>query len=184
MVHRDLKPENVLIDQDGRIKLIDFGTVQVSGLQEIKSAIEEECPVGSLNYIAPEYLMGQQGASRSDIFSLGVIAYEMLCGELPYKKPQYRNQIPKNYSHWEYQPIEQKREDVPLWVDLALRKATMPSPKDRYLALSEFMQDLRIPNQQLVDKVQSVPLMERNPLLFWQALSAILFTGFLWQLLT
>ncbi len=184
MVHRDLKPENVLIDKDGRIKLIDFGTVQVSGLQEIKSAIEEECPVGSLNYIAPEYLMGQQGVFRSDIFSLGVIAYEMLCGELPYKKPLYRNQIPKNYGHWEYQPIVQKRDDVPLWVDLALRKATMPSPKDRYLALSEFMQDLRIPNQQLVDKVQSVPLMERNPLLFWQALSAILFTGFLWQLLT
>ena len=128
MVHRDLKPENVLIDKDGRIKLIDFGTVQVSGLQEIKSAIQEECPVGSLNYIAPEYLMGQQGVFRSDIFSLGVIAYEMLCGELPYKKPLYRNQIPTHYSHWKYQPIVQKRDDVPLWVDLSLRKATAPSP--------------------------------------------------------
>ena len=182
MVHRDLKPENILIDRDGIIKLIDFGTVQVSGLQEISSPLSEDCPVGSLNYIAPEYLMNQSGASRSDIFSLGVIAYEMLCGELPYKQPLYRNQIPKHYSHWRYKSINPVRANIPIWLDLALKKATAPTPKDRYPVLSEFIQDLRTPNRKMVYKYQQPPLLERNPVLFWKLLSGILLTLLLWQL--
>ena len=183
MVHRDLKPENILIDKYGRIKLIDFGTVQVSGLQEIATAINEECPVGSLNYIAPEYLMGEQGAMRSDIFSLGVIVYELLCGELPFKSPLYRNQIPKGFSHWKYRPIGQVRDDIPAWVDGALKKATEPSPENRYEVLSEFCHDLRIPNSELILKKESSPLLEHNPLLFWKLLSAVLAVLLLWQLI-
>lgn len=182
MVHRDLKPENILVNQDGIVKLIDFGTVQVSGLQEIQSPLSEECPVGSLNYIAPEYLMGQPGAFRSDIFSLGVIAYEMLCGELPYKQPLYRNQIPKYYSHWQYRPISREREDIPLWLDLTLKKAAAPAPQDRYPVLSEFMQDLGTPNQQMLNQYQQPPLLERNPVLFWKLLSGLLLALLFWQL--
>ncbi len=182
MVHRDLKPENVLIDKDDRIKLIDFGTVQVRGLEEIRTALHETCPVGSMHYIAPEYLMSEQGLSRSDIFSLGVIAYEMLCDCLPYKGLLYKNQVPSNYGHWQYQSISDKRDDLPPRVDLALKRATAPAPKDRYQALSEFLTDLRVPNQQLSTRVTHVTLMERNPLLFWQTLCAILFALLLWQL--
>ncbi len=182
MAHRDLKPENVLIDKDGIAKLIDFGTVQVSGLQEIHSPLSEECPVGSLNYIAPEYLMNQPGAFRSDIFSLGVIAYEMLCGQLPYKPPLYRNQIPTHYSHWQYRPISQVRKDIPVWLDLTLKKAAAPAPQNRYPALSEFIQDLSTPNQQMIYEYQQPPLLERNPVLFWKLLSGILLALLFWQL--
>ncbi len=174
MIHRDLKPENIMITSEDQIKLIDFGTVQVSGLQEIISPLNEECPVGSVNYIAPEYLMHEQGLFRSDIFSLGVITYEMLCGKLPYKQSAYKNSIPKHYSQWRYIRVSEYRKDIPVWVDAALKKATAPSPKNRYAALSEFIQDMRVPNQTEARKLESSPLIERNTTRFWQLLCLIL----------
>ncbi len=180
MVHRDLKPENIMIDKDDCIKLIDFGTIQVNGLSEISNIIEEEAPVGSVNYIAPEYLMGQTGEYRSDIFSLGVIAYEMLCSELPYKPSLYKNHIPKHYSHWQYRDISEYRQDIPTWLNGALKKSCAANPKDRYMALSEFNHDLKTPNNQLHSK-QNIPLIERNPVLFWQSLSLLFFISLVVQ---
>lgn len=175
MIHRDLKPENIMITSEDQIKLIDFGTVQVSGLQEIVSPLNEECPVGSINYIAPEYLMNESGMFRSDIFSLGVIAYEMLCGQLPYKQPRHKNDLPKQYDRWRYIPISQRRNEIPLWVEAALKNATSPHPTNRYSALSEFIHDMRVPNQAEVRKLKKAPLIERNPIRFWKTLCLILF---------
>ena len=67
------------------------------------------------------------------------------------------------------------RPDLPVWVDLCLRKATAPSPTERYQVLSEFMHDLRVPNQQMLSQQDQAPLLERNPLLFWKLLSGLLF---------
>lgn len=182
MVHRDLKPENVMIDNNNRIKLIDFGTVQVSSLQEICSPIQEACPVGSLNYIAPEYLLGQKGESRSDIFSLGVLVYEMLSGELPFKPRAYKNSVPRHYSQWNYIPIAMRRSDIPLWVDLALKGAVAPDPRDRCQALSEFTHDLRVPNKAHLQRQDQAPLIERDPLRFWKFLSLSLFILLGWSI--
>ncbi|MBE9539112.1 MAG: bifunctional protein-serine/threonine kinase/phosphatase, partial [Proteobacteria bacterium] len=153
MLYRALKPEDVLIDKDGRAKLINFGTVQVSGLAAIKPFAPDAGNDSSNSYKAPEYLRGDQGTFRSDIFSLGVIAYEMLCGELPCKTSR----------RWQYRSIRQHREDIPLWIDAALKKATAPSPKERYPALSELCQDLRTPNKSLASQLEHAPLLERNP---------------------
>ena len=178
MLHRELKPEDVLIDKDGRIKLINFGAVQVNGLKTIRPNSSETI---AENYKAPEYLAGEPGVSRSDIFSLGVIAYEMLCGALPRKTRGRLNQGPKKTGHWKYVSIRAQREDIPAWIDAALKKATAGSPKERYPALSEFCQDLRTPNKSLVAKLEHAPLMERNPLLFWQLSSAILVSALVWM---
>lgn len=86
MVHQDLKPENIMLTVDGTIKILDFGTVLVAGSNEIISPLDKSIPQGSVNYIAPEYLMGESGNSQSDLFSLAVIVYEMLTGKLPYKE--------------------------------------------------------------------------------------------------
>jgi len=163
MLHRELTPEDVLIDKDGRIKLINFGAVQMSGLHSLP-------PAAASNYHAPEYLRAEQGAFRSDIFSLGVIAYEMLCGKLPYRIS----------GQWQYQSIRQQRTDIPAWIDAALKKATAPSPKERYPALSELCQDLRTPNESLTARLEHAPLIERNPLLFWQLSSAFLIATLIW----
>lgn len=174
MVHRDLKPENVTIDKNEQIKLIDFGTVQVSGLNEISSPLSEECPVGSVDYIAPEYLMGQRGTYRSDLFSLGVIVYEMSTGTLPFKLSNTHRQTPKNFGAWQYRSAQEYRPDLPLWLDLSLEKATSPHPTKRYSALSEFYTDLCTPNQTMVNKRVHSPFLERDPVRLWKMVSALL----------
>ena len=78
MVHQDLKPENIMLTVDGKVKILDFGTVLIAGSQGNEFAAGQNRSWGSVNYIAPEYLMGLSGTMRSDLFSLGVIVYEML----------------------------------------------------------------------------------------------------------
>jgi len=172
MVHRDLKPENVMLDEKGLVHLIDFGTVQVDGLDELGSLIDEDVPVGSVNYIAPEYLRGGKGTYQSDLFSLAVMVYEMITGELPHKIPAAQLRQPQSVHSWRYVSLRQHRDDLPLWIDLTLKKACSEAPSERYMALSEFMQDLCTPNQQLLSSHAQAPLLQKNPLLFWQCMSA------------
>ncbi|MAY14374.1 MAG: serine/threonine protein kinase [Oceanospirillaceae bacterium] len=178
MVHRDLKPENVLVDRDGGIKLIDFGTVQVRGLAEINSAVKEECPQGSVNYIAPETVLGTTGlhnaSHQSDLFSLGVMVYELFSGAQPFSMDQVHRRGAKSFSQWRYTSLLQHRPDLPLWLDLCIQKACEPNPAERYQAYSEFWTDLHQPNASLQRQYRQKPLLERNPLRFWQILSGLL----------
>jgi serine/threonine protein phosphatase PrpC len=76
MLHQDLKPENIMIDRSGTVKIIDFGSVKIAGISEITPLDRQEDNVlGTLNYTAPEYHLGQRGTVKSDLFSLGVIVY-------------------------------------------------------------------------------------------------------------
>ena len=173
MVHRDLKPENVMIDRDGAAKIIDFGTAYVQGFDELSLAVRETYPVGSVGYVAPECLRGQPASHAADIYALGVVAYEMLTGALPYKKPLARDA--SAYLGRPYMPLRQAgRADLPKWIDLALAKAVAENPANRYEAMSELTTDLKRPNPELVRHAESAPLLEKNPTLFWQLASALL----------
>lgn len=175
MVHRDLKPENIMITPDGEIKLIDFGTVKVKGLNEISSPLKDGVPVGSVDYIAPEYLLQGADDFRSDIFSLGVMVYEMLSGRLPYQMSHAHRRMPSDLSEWQYQPIREHKKAIPEWIDSAIKKAVSPSIAKRYDAFSEFLNDLHQPNHQLVEYYKKSPLIERNPVMVWQGVSLVLF---------
>ncbi|WP_026970905.1 bifunctional protein-serine/threonine kinase/phosphatase [Aliagarivorans marinus] len=177
MVHRDLKPENVIIDRFGQVKIIDFGTVWAEGLDEIKSVINDNVPVGSVDYIAPEYLMGARGDFKSDMFSLGILCYEMLGGKTPFNTSNFRNAMPKSYNAWKYQALSEKRPDLPKWFDLTLEKACSPNPNERQQAFSEFTQDLKNPNPSLTARYQNAPLMQRHPTKFWQIAAALSLLG-------
>lgn len=177
LVHRDLKPDNIMIDTYGKVTLIDYGTVLIASLEENNSNIKESVPQGSLNYIAPETLLTLHADHKSDLFSLGVIAYEMLCGSLPYK-PMIRAEVNfDDYSAFQYKSITHIRKDLPLWCDLALKKATQANPALRYQAFSEFYADLSKPNVNALQEYKSQPIMQRNPIQFWQGMSAILFAA-------
>ena len=175
MVHRDIKPENIMITPKGEVKLIDFGAVLAAALAEIDPLAEDTTPLGAVNYIAPEYLLAQQSDHRSDLFSLAVVCYEMLSGQLPFGSAVQQNNKAKNISDWDYISLRKHRSDLPQWLDLALGKALKANPDHRYQAFSEFLLDISQPNYSMLKAVQNQPLIERNPLLLYQIVCIIQF---------
>jgi serine/threonine protein phosphatase PrpC len=168
MLHQDLRPDNVMIDRTGTAKIIDFGSTSISGIAD--DALEI---LGTAQYTAPEYFLGEGGTSKSDIFSLGVIAYQMLTGRLPYGAQIAKTRTRAQQRKLKYRPAMDGNREVAGWIDGALQKATHPDPGKRYDELSEFMFDLRHPNKNFIDKPVQ-PLLQRNPLLFWKVATAIL----------
>lgn len=183
MVHQDIKPENIMIDSTGCVKILDFGTVLIAGADELISPLDKSVPQGSVNYVAPEYLMGEVGTFKSDLFSLAVVVYEMLTGSLPFAEKTVKQVELKSYSEMRYIPANHPRRDLPLWVEACLRKALQPNPRYRYDALSEFLQDLTVPNTKLEASVARQPLIEKNPVVLWQVLALALLVLNLIQLL-
>jgi serine/threonine protein kinase len=135
-------------------------------------------PLGPRNTRLPNILLGEGGSPRSDIFSLGVIAYQMLTGRLPYGTRVAQTRTRAQQKKLRYRSALDENREIPAWVDGALKKAVHPDPHHRYDDLSEFMFDLRHPNKKFLE-TSSRPLIERDPLRFWKGLSAILFVLFL-----
>ncbi len=172
MIHQDIKPDNVIIDKSNTLVIIDFGSTKVAGLAEIQSVVEHNNIVGTANYSAPEYFKGEQGTNRSDIYSLGVIAYEMFSNKLPYGEISPERAPKKKFT---YTSVREYNPQVPEWVDLAIRKAVHPNPDKRYSLLSEFITDLSKPNSELISSNKAEPLIERNPIAFWKTIALIEF---------
>jgi eukaryotic-like serine/threonine-protein kinase len=170
IIHRDLKPDNVMIDQHGFVKIIDFGSAHAAGLDEMAPAIERPQLVGTVDYTAPESHLGEPPTNRADIYSLGVITYELLTGRLPYGKGFASR---RDVTRLSYAPVRQWRDDVPVWMDAALEKAVHKSPPQRTEALSALVEDLRRPNQDLGSN-RPRPLFERNPVAYWRAAALVL----------
>lgn len=173
MLHQDIRPDNIMIDATGTAKIIDFGSTKVAGVVETEPSAGRDDILGTVQYTAPEYFLGESGSPCSDQFSLGVIAYQMLTGKLPYgaqiAKIRTRSQLRK----LKYNPSIDDSREVPAWIEGALKRALHPNPHKRYEELSEFIFDLRHPNSSYLNSSRT-PLIERNPLLFWKCLSLIL----------
>ena len=173
MVHQDLKPDNIMIDGTGTVKILDFGATRVAGVMEIATPIEQFNLLGSAAYAAPEYFLGENGSSRSDIFSLGVIAYQMLSGKLPYGVEVAKSRTKAAQRKLAYKTVLNEEREIPAWIDDAIRKAVEPDPFERYEELSEFVFDLHHPNNEFLNKTRP-PLIERNPVIFWKSVSFVL----------
>jgi serine/threonine protein kinase len=129
--------------------------------------------LGTAQYTAPEYFMGGTGSPRSDLFSLGVVTYQMLTGRLPYGARIARARTPAQLSKLTYNPAALVDAEIPAWIDGTLERAVHPNPSKRYDSLSEFLFDLRHPNTKYLT-TSSTPLIERNPLLFWKGMTVAL----------
>ncbi len=173
MLHQDLRPENIMIDSTGTVKIIDFGSTRVAGVMEGAAPEWQNHLLGTAQYTAPEYFLGEAGTTRSDIFSLGVIAYQMLTRKLPYGAEVAKTKSKAAQRKLRYQSLINEQRGIPAWIDVVLRKTLQPDPYQRYDELSEFIYDLRHPNAALL-RQKGPPLIERDPLLFWKCLSFIL----------
>ena len=171
MLHQDLRPNNIMLDQNGTVKLIDFGSVRVAGVAEMAGTKQQI--LGTAQYTAPEYFLGEPGTTRSDLFSLGVITYQLLSGRLPYGTHVAKAGSRAAQRKLVYQSVLDAARTLPAWIDDSIRKAVHPNPYKRYDEISEFVHDLRQPNPIYLNKNRP-PLMERNPILFWKGLSSIL----------
>ena len=137
IVHRDIKPANIMIRSDYRVKVMDFGIARVESSSMTKTGIA----MGTPNYISPEQLKGQQVDNKADIFSLGVVMYEMLLGKRPFKGENITSLI---YSiiHTEPEKPSSINPQIPLLFDHIVLRALKKDPKERYQNALEITADL------------------------------------------
>ncbi|MCL1067321.1 bifunctional protein-serine/threonine kinase/phosphatase [Shewanella olleyana] len=167
MVHQDLRPENVMITSEGIVKIIDFGATAVAGLIETQGVGADI--LGTAQFTAPEYFLGELGDHRSDIFSLAVMTYYMLTNGLPYGTAVAKSTTLKAQQQLIYIPARSQNGAVPHWVDYALEKALEVNPAKRTSEVSEFIYNLKNPHPKAMQK--QVPFIDKNPILFWQRLT-------------
>jgi serine/threonine-protein kinase len=141
VVHRDLKPENVMIDDQGRIKLIDFGIAGAAGARRLTFANFSKT-MGTPDYISPEQVKGKRGDVRSDIYALGVMLYEMSTGALPFSGPNPFAVMNSRLLNSPIPPRELNPEITPQLQEIIYR-ALEREPKNRYPSVRELAWDLR-----------------------------------------
>jgi serine/threonine-protein kinase len=138
MVHRDIKPQNVLIDEEGRAKLTDFG---ISRQLEQDGVTATGRVLGTTDYVAPEQAMGRGVDPRSDIYSLGVVLYEMLVGQVPFHADSQVGVAMKHVNE-ELPDVQRRRPEASAAVALVVERATAKDPADRYRSIAEMIDDL------------------------------------------
>jgi len=138
MVHRDIKPQNVLIDAEGRAKLTDFG---ISRQLEQDGMTATGRVLGTTDYVSPEQAMGHAVDQRSDIYSLGVVLYEMLTGQVPFQADSQVGVAMKHVNE-EMPDVQQRRPELSAAAALVVERATTKDPDERYQSAGELIDDL------------------------------------------
>jgi serine/threonine protein kinase len=140
LIHRDVKPANVLLTRSGRPKLADFGIVQA--LHERSALTLPGSSPGTPMYMSPEQAEGQSTDSRTDIYSLGIVLYEMLTGRPPFSTPSAMATLYQQVNE-RPTPVRQLQPQVPRWLETTINTALAKHPADRYQEAGEFAAVLR-----------------------------------------
>jgi serine/threonine-protein kinase len=144
VVHRDIKPENVLVDAQGRVKIIDFGIALGEGSRRMTWA-GLSATLGTPDYMAPEQIRGRRGDARTDVYALGMMLYEMLTANLPYESANPRALL-KVKTAEEPRPPSYHVPGFDPHLEAIILKAIERDPRDRYASAAELAADLRNPD--------------------------------------
>src|SRR4051794_7867750 len=137
IVHRDIKPHNVLVDREGRVKVTDFGIARAGTSQ----MTETGSIVGTAQYLSPEQARGGEVDQRSDLYSLGVVLYELVTGKTPFEGDTPVEIAMKHLSATPQKPSE-LRSDIPPELDMVIMRALAKDPDERYQSADEMESDL------------------------------------------
>jgi serine/threonine protein kinase len=139
IVHRDIKADNIMINTKNQVKVMDFGLAKLKGSLKLTKATST---VGTLAYMAPEQIQGGDVDARSDIFSYGVLLYEMLTGRMPFRI-EHEAALMYSIINDEPDPIQKYRQDLsPVLMNL-IQRALEKNPNDRYQSINEMVIELR-----------------------------------------
>ena len=176
-LHQDLKPGNILLDADGTVKIIDYGSCRIGGISEIATPFHRQDALGTLDFSAPEYRLGATPTTSADLFSIATIAYYLLTGgQQPYGERWDGAKILRDFHTLTYTSATSHNPMVPLWMDASLRKALSILPDRRHESMSEFVRFLEHPDPSLTTTAP-LPLVVRNPVLVWKLIALIFFVA-------
>jgi predicted Ser/Thr protein kinase len=139
LVHRDVKPQNVLLNGDGQAKVTDFGIARSLDVQH--GMTQTGTVLGTSDYIAPEQAQGQRVDEHTDVYSLGVVLYEMLTSEVPFPGENFVA-VAMRHINEAPPPIRDKRPDVSLRLEAAVQRAMAKRPEDRFQTMADFCREL------------------------------------------
>ncbi|MBU2869141.1 bifunctional protein-serine/threonine kinase/phosphatase [Colwellia sp. E2M01] len=178
ILHQDIKPGNIMIDNNGEATIIDFGSCYSKGIAEIATPLDEPGVLGTAGYSAPEVVITGKSTIQSEVFSLSVLAYEMLTGKEPFSGKLSKCRTSEDYLKTKYTPCFDENPLVPIWIDGAIKKGLRFNAERRHEDVLELMHELQTPNSKY-KTTHNAALMDKNPLLFWQVMSGIWFTAFI-----
>jgi len=165
IIHRDIKPANIMLTNEGRVKLCDFGIAKIASSHTTQTGIV----MGTPCYMSPEQIKGEKIDGRSDIFSLGIVLYELLSGDIPFKGET--TSIMYKIVHVEPAPPKLIMKTMPEFYNNIMRKVLAKNPDDRYKTCSEFARALKLYQLKYLKKkkTKKEPIEEAKTVAFTEA---------------
>jgi serine/threonine protein kinase len=184
ITHRDIKPENILIDEKGKVKIVDFGLAKIKNVS--RGITKQDSTVGTLKYMSPEQIRNQNVDHRSDIWSFGVILYEMITGKYPFKG-EHDASLFYSIINQTPEPLARYKANIAEGYQRIIDKSLDKDPETRYQHIDELLSDLRRERKESgehkIGERRVKKLKTRNPLIISAIALAILCTALIIYLL-